>query len=146
MARHEITTQIDIAATPEKVWSILLDFPAYSKWNPFIRSISGTARPGARLQVRIQPEGRRAITFRPKVLEVADGHTLRWLGHLGVPGLFDGEHAFELATLTDGGTRLTQSEFFTGLLARLIFPSMEAATTAGFQAMNQALKQRAETL
>ena len=31
---HQIVTQIDIAASPERVWSILMDFPAYPQWNP----------------------------------------------------------------------------------------------------------------
>ena len=31
---HQIVTQMDIAASPERVWSILMDFPAYPQWNP----------------------------------------------------------------------------------------------------------------
>ena len=31
---HQIVTQIDIATSPEHVWSILMDFPAYPQWNP----------------------------------------------------------------------------------------------------------------
>nr|WP_255305408.1 SRPBCC family protein [Acidithiobacillus ferrivorans] len=33
---HQIETNIEITATPERVWSILMDFPAYPQWNPFI--------------------------------------------------------------------------------------------------------------
>jgi hypothetical protein len=33
------------------------------------------------------------------VLEVVPGRTLRWLGHLLVPGIFDGEHYFEIEPL-----------------------------------------------
>ena len=145
MAGYGITTEIIIEATPHKVWSILLDFPAYPQWNPFILSVSGTPRPGSRLHVCIQPGERRTTTFRPNVLQVSDGQTLRWRGHLGIPGFFDGEHFFELIALGDEGTRFIQGENFSGLFAGLIFPSMKAATATGFKAMNQALKQRAET-
>ena len=31
---HQIVTEIDIAASPERVWSILMDFSAYPQWNP----------------------------------------------------------------------------------------------------------------
>lgn len=48
---HEIKTCIEIESTPEEVWAILVDFPAHSKWNPFIRSIEGTAKEGERLKV-----------------------------------------------------------------------------------------------
>ena len=37
---HQIVTQMDIAASPERVWSILMDFPAYPQWNPFIRCVA----------------------------------------------------------------------------------------------------------
>ncbi|MDD5280573.1 SRPBCC domain-containing protein [Acidithiobacillus sp.] len=141
---HQIVTQIDIAASPERVWSILTDFSAYPQWNPFIHAISGAAKPGEKLRVTIQPEGRRAMAFRPKVLKAANQQELRWLGHLGIPGLFDGEHYFQLTTISNGHTRFTQGEQFSGILVGVFLSSMEAATTGGFQAMNQALKNRAE--
>jgi hypothetical protein len=40
--------------------------------------------------------GRRPTTFRPRVLEAEPARRLRWLGHLLVPGLFDGEHRFTI--------------------------------------------------
>ncbi|WP_437558809.1 SRPBCC family protein [Acidithiobacillus sulfuriphilus] len=141
---HQIVTQIDIAASPERVWSILMDFSAYPQWNPFIRSLSGVAKPGEKLRAIIQPEERRAMTFRPKVLNAANQQELRWLGHLGFPGLFDGEHYFQLTALSNGYMRFTQGERFSGILVGVFVASMEAATKAGFDAMNQALKNRAE--
>jgi hypothetical protein len=44
---HELHTEIEIAATRERVWSILTDFGAYPRWNPFIRSIDGAPEKGA---------------------------------------------------------------------------------------------------
>jgi hypothetical protein len=141
---NEIVTQIDIAASPEQVWSILTAFSAYPQWNPFIRSLSGVAKPGEKLRVTIQPEEHRAMTFRPRVLTATNQHELRWLGRLGFPGLFDGEHYFQLAGLSNGSTRFIQGEQFSGVLVGLFLARMEAATKAGFNAMNRALKERAE--
>jgi hypothetical protein len=47
----EIETEIEIFASAQRVWSVLLDFPAYSKWNPFVRVIGGLAKKGDRLTV-----------------------------------------------------------------------------------------------
>ena len=141
---HQIVTQMDIAASPERVWSILMDFSAYPQWNPFIRSLSGVAKPGEKLRVTIQPEEHRAMTFRPRVLTATNQQELRWLGRLGFPGLFDGEHYFQLAVLSNGSTRVTQGERFSGVLVGLFLARMETATKAGFDAMNRALKDRAE--
>jgi hypothetical protein len=52
---HELQCEIEIAATPERIWSILTDLPAYPAWNPFIRSISGPIATGQRLAITVQP-------------------------------------------------------------------------------------------
>ena len=68
MALHLATT-IDIDATPEDVWAVLSDLPSYPSWNPFIREASGQLAAGERLDVTMQPDGGRAMRFRPTVLE-----------------------------------------------------------------------------
>jgi hypothetical protein len=89
----------------------------------------------------MEPPGGRAVTFRPHVTAVSTASTLEWLGHLGVPGLFDGRHRFDLIP-TETGTRLIQRETFTGLLVRPIRRTLDRGTVAGFEAMNAALRTR----
>ncbi len=140
---RRIETAIDIAASADRVWGVLVDFATYPDWNPFIRHLAGEARVGARLAVTVQPPGGRAMTFKPTVLAASPGRELRWLGHFILPGLFDGEHDFRLEPLP-GGCRLHQNENFRGLLVGLS-PEMLANTARGFAAMNGALKQRVES-
>lgn len=144
MARR-IDTAIEIAASPAVVWRILTDFSAYPEWNPFIRSIRGEARPGARLSVSIQPPGGRAMQFQPRVQEAEPQRVFSWLGRLLLPGLFDGRHEFRLEA-NAGGTRLLHGESFSGVLLPLAWSGMQPPTRAGFEAMNRALKARAEAL
>ena len=143
---HEIKTEIDIESTPERIWSILSDFAAFPSWNPFVLSIVGRIEKGARLTVSIQPPGAKAMAFRPIVLSALPNQELRWLGHLVVPGLFDGEHYFQLENVAPGHVRFVQGEKFSGLLVGLAKSKLEGATRNGFIAMNQALKARAETV
>jgi hypothetical protein len=137
-----IDTRIEIATSPMHVWGVLTDFARFPEWNPFIVKIEGTPEPGARLRVQIKPPGKSAMTFTPTILVARPGEELRWLGRLLLPGIFDGEHAFELESRGDACS-FRQSEHFTGLLVPLLGGAL-AATERGFEAMNVAIKRRAE--
>ena len=139
--RHEIRSEIDIEAPPEAVWAQLTDLAGYEDWNPFITRAVGSAKPGDRLSLRMQPTGGRAVTIRPRVTTAAGGSTFEWLGHLGVPGIFDGRHRFELSR-TPAGTHVVQRETFRGVLVRPLRRSLDTGTLAGFEAMNAALRRR----
>jgi hypothetical protein len=65
---HRLDTQIEINASAERVWSILMDFPSHARWNPFVRSIEGLPTVGESLNVFIQPAGSSGMRFRPTVL------------------------------------------------------------------------------
>jgi hypothetical protein len=71
----ELRTEIEFEGTPQEVWAVLADLPAYVEWNPFMRKIQGEPKVGAKLEVRME---------------------LKWLGHLLVPLLW--------RKLRDGGT------------------------------------------
>lgn len=143
MAERRIETEVEIGAPAARVWATLTDFARMPSWNPFITSISGTLVPGARLSVTIAPPGKSGMRFSPTVLAVRPDCELRWLGHLFIPGIFDGEHYFLLEPIGTGRTRFTQGEKFSGLLVGPL-SGMLAATAAGFNAMNTALKREAE--
>ena len=140
----ELHTEIEINAPVSRVWEILTDFPRFPTWNPFVTQAEGEIREGARLRVHIAPPGGRAMTFTPTVIRVAPAEELRWLGRLLLPGIFDGEHCFQLSSTTDGRTRFVQRERFRGLLVPLLWSSLATNTRRGFEAMNAALKERAE--
>lgn len=143
MARS-LETSIEISAPPARVWAVLMAFEAYGDWNPFIRSIRGKAAVGERLEIELHPPNGRPMRFRPVVQAVDAGRRFVWKGSLGVGGLFDGRHRFELEPAGDAATRLRHGEEFGGLLVPLLWPMMERNTRDGFEAMNAALKRRCE--
>ena len=102
---RELRRELEIDAPPERIWAVVTDFGAYPDWNPFIRRISGELREGARLEVRIEPPGARAMTFKPTVRSVEANRELRWLGRLLLPGVFDGEHSLRIEPLDGGRSR-----------------------------------------
>jgi hypothetical protein len=140
----ELRSEIEIEASAERVWQLLTDFAHFPQWNPFIRRASGNVKLGERLDVYMQPSGANGMTFRPTVLKAEPNRELRWIGHLLIPGLFDGEHIFNIEPLGTNRVRFVQREIFTGLLVPLLAKRLDTDTQRGFEEMNQALKVRAE--
>jgi hypothetical protein len=141
---RSIETNVVIDASPARVWEVFADFERYPEWNPFVASLQGQVETGGRLEARLTPPGGKSMTFKPRVLACNAESEFRWLGHLLIPGLFDGEHQFKLEPIEGGGTRFIQREEFTGILVRLILRMVGESTRKGFEAMNAALKQRVE--
>ncbi|PPK87213.1 polyketide cyclase/dehydrase/lipid transport protein [Neolewinella xylanilytica] len=114
MAYH-LTTSVRIATSPDRVWEALTDFPPYAEWNPFIQPAAGSAVVGNQLDLTIA-----GTRFRPRVLVAVPGRELRWLGRLGIRGLFDGEHYFLLTANGDGSTTLGAGRALFGAAGTLI--------------------------
>lgn len=91
--KKTISTTVDIPAPREAVWEVLTDFAAYGEWNPFMNRVEGEPQVGSKLRVHTARAAGWGVTFRPTVLAAIPGRELRWLGRLGVRGLFDGEHS-----------------------------------------------------
>lgn len=141
---REIQTAIKINAPAEKVWGILMDFDKYPEWNPFIISIIGRPKLREKLKVTIQPNDSKPMVFKPKVTMLKRNERFAWLGQLFMTGLFDGHHMFEIEDNHDGSVEFIHKEQFNGLLVPLFWKSLQTNTKAGFDAMNQKLKELAE--
>ena len=138
-----LRTDVDIDATPDRVWEVLTDLAAYPAWNPFIVRAEGVVGTGRRLTLTMQPIGGRATTLRPRLVEVDVPRRLRWRGTVGVPGLVDAEHTFTLEP-RGSGTRVVHQEDFRGVLVPFLAASLDRSTLPAFVAMNEALKSWAE--
>src|SRR3954453_1296909 len=96
----ELTTSVDIDATPERVWQVLTDLPGYAEWNPFITSAAGACVVGDQVTMSVPPVNAFVqSTLRPTVLEVTPCRRLRMrsrLDRLALPGLFHVEVTMSL--------------------------------------------------
>lgn len=140
----EIKTEIIINAPLDQIWDTLLDFKAYSTWNPFIIKIMGSKTLHSKLVVTIKPHGQKSMDFTPTITKVSDYH-LMWLGTVWKKGIFDGEHSFLLQQETNNTVRFLHSEKFSGILSSPIFAMIGKSTIMGFEQMNLALKSLCES-
>lgn len=135
----QIKTSVTINSSKERIWQILTDFERYSEWNPFIESVTGNLKVGNQIKIQLQN-----MTFNPVILTFKENEELKWLGHFGFKGLFDGEHKFKLIDHANGTVTFEQSENFSGILVRFFAKSLDKDTKVGFEKMNKELKLRAE--
>jgi hypothetical protein len=145
---YEVSTSIEIAATPENVWVVLTDLASYPQWHPVFRSVTGQLAPGSRLTIRtVVPATGHPMTARVKVLTVEPGTELRWASKL--LGITISKRRF-LLSRSGGGTLLVQASTYRGLgggargfrggrVANVI-----ASIQGTFEAINEAIKQQAE--
>ena len=144
---RQIRSEITIDASAERVWQVLTGFDAYPEWNPFITSIAGDLKSESRLKIYAKPPGKMGMTFKPVVLSVQANRELRWMGHLLVPGIFDGQPSFAIDPIEENRVTFVQGERFTGVLVPFFgLIGLLDATLRGFEEMNRALKERAEGL
>src|SRR6185437_6142848 len=80
---HEVTTSIDIAATPENVWAVLADLASYPRWHPVFLSVTGQLAAGSTLTITTtHPTSGKTMTGKVTVRSVAPGSELRWVSKL----------------------------------------------------------------
>ena len=129
-----------INATPDRIWKLLTDGPAYPSWNPSVERIEGRIAPGETIKVIVKINPRRAFPVR--VVDFQPGKRMVWSG--GIPlGLFKGERTYTLEPASDGVTRFTMREEYTGPLLPMIWKSIPDLGPA-FEEFAAGLKAEAE--
>ena len=140
----QIETEVIIDVPIDIVWRVIMDFKNYPEWNPFITSIRGQKKPCKRLQIALKTKKGKIMNFKSLVLKCNDHDEFRWIGKVGIRGIFDGEHYFALESLGPNQTRFIHGEFFSGLLLGFMSGLLQD-THESFVLMNEALKLKCES-
>jgi hypothetical protein len=125
-------TETRIDATPERVWSTLLDVSRWPTFDPAIERVDGTPALGARMTAHTT----RSRAFPMTVRTLLPEQQMVLVG--GMPlglfiGLFKGQRTYTLDPTADGSVRFSMREEFSGLLAPLIersIPDMQPSFDA----------------
>ena len=141
---YEISTTIEIAATPENVWAVLADLAGYPQWHPMYQAVTGQLAAGSTLTIMsTHPKSGRTITAKVKVLTVEPDAELRWVSKL--LGRTISERTFQLSSTADG-TSLMQAGTYSGLgggRGRAMTNVLDRVQDT-YTAINEAIKQQAE--
>jgi uncharacterized membrane protein len=136
----EFKVHVDIAQTPDVIWSVLMDLERWPEWTRSMTSVKrlDSGKLGIGSQVRIQQPKLKALTWR--VSEFVEGRIFAWDGQ--TPGLFirahhevqpSGSGAIVILTISQVGWLAPVVNLFYGKLTK-DYMEMEA----------QGLKRRSE--
>ena len=130
-------SEIEIAAAPDIVWSVLTDFGRWPAWNLDVKSIAidGDVAPGTQFRWKAGP-----ATITSVIREVEPPRSIAWTGRtVGTSA----KHVDRLEA-ADGRTRVRTEESFEGWLPRLLRRQMRTTLQNGLDDGLRDLKAEAE--
>ena len=132
--------EIDIPASPDAVWAVLVDTAAYPQWNPVFVEVDGAYAEGETVLNRVREPDGAILEMTATVETLIPGAELRQSG--GIPGILTFDHRWLLEP-ADGGTKVIQHEVDRGI--GLWFWSSDWLEPA-YAATNEALAERVRSV
>ena len=137
-------TTFAVDAPAARVWEALTALDRYPEWNPQIPRIRGSLRPGERIDLQLALPDRAPMNLTATIEEARPDVLLTWRGHVLAPWFFEGYRRFEIEPVASGRARVTHVEDIHGVLAPLFGLALGGRVQASHDALNAALKARAE--
>lgn len=138
-----IEHRIGVQAPADVIWESVYDLGRWSEWNPTYPQAAGDVRIGSILTLTLVLPGQPHQELKPKVLDWVPNEQLHWqLSLMG--GLIKTMRYIEITPLTEAACIVDNGEIFGGLMGRSLGRRMGRTLRRGFEAMNEALKARAE--
>lgn len=141
MARIE--HRLGVAAPASVVWSIVQDVERWGEWNPVYSQARGRVAIGERFDLVLTLPGQKPMELPGRVLDWVPNEQLHWRIKL-FGGAINVVRYIELEALTEVACVLSNGEVQSGVGVGLVSSKMRRAIRDGLQAMNEALKTRAE--
>lgn len=103
--------EIMVEATPQEVWSVLVDAESYSEWNPVIIEPEGKFKEGEEIVFQFRESTGKQYEVKAKVVKVTPEKLLNQYG--GVWGVLTYDHKYILESVKKG-TKVTIHEDYKG--------------------------------
>ncbi|HWA60506.1 MAG TPA: SRPBCC domain-containing protein [Caulobacteraceae bacterium] len=139
----KVEHRIGIQAPPDVIWEIVGDLSRWKDWNPLYTSAEGTLAFGATLTLTLVLPGGKPQVIKPVIESWTPEELIHWrLSMMG--GLVKSIRYIEIEKLTETGCIFSNGEIFDGFIGRRLPKRMRRNIKAGFEAMGEAVRTRAE--
>jgi hypothetical protein len=139
----KVEHRIGVAAPAHVIWELISDLAHWKDWNPLYSHVDGKLGFGAPLTLTVTMPGQEPRTIRPIVESWTPDELIHWRLKL-MAGLVTSIRYIEIEKLTDTGCIFSNGEIFDGFLGRRLPRATRRNIRAGFEALNEAVKTRAE--
>lgn len=139
-------SEAEIRASPELVWSILMDLDQYPLWNPYTIAMQSTLEVGDPMIMTVKMNDLITLTQTENIRVLEPGHKACWGIDTDTPELNSGERCQWLESLPGGRTRYVTEDLIEGALNALVLGLFDSDLRAGFDGVSRGLKTRAEML
>ncbi len=140
-----IEHRIGVAAPAEVIWGVVSDFARWGEWNPIYPKVEGRLSIGSPVAFELHLPNRPVRHLVGKIVEWVPNEQLIWrLSLFG--GLVRTTRYFEVETLAEGNSILSNGEIFEGPGAGLVPKPERAVLRRAFELVNQAAKGRVDDI
>ena len=138
---YRVEHRVGVAAPPDVIWEVLADLSGWTVWNPLYPRAEGRLLIDAKLSLDQQLQGEPARKIEAQVIDWVPNSQIHWR-ETGV--LQSATRYMEIEKLTEEGCIFSNGVLVEGPLARYASKRAKARLRAGFTAMGEAMKARAE--
>jgi hypothetical protein len=135
-----LSTEIEINASRQTVWQVLIRKDAWVYWNTFLYDCDPSLvfAEGQTVSLALRrTRGDEEMTFQPKITLMQSEAYLQWIS--SIPG-FTCKQVFELREVGQDRTLYSHREVFSGALTRFFLPFIREDETKGIRRMAWELK------
>lgn len=138
----KVSSDIQLEATPDEVWSALTNFASYPEWNPLIKSLSGTPTLQGQIEVTVSYLGSDLIKGNAEVTGWVPGKYFSFVIHKGPNWWYQEEHIFRIKDKENGKVVFYNEVFATGLSLRFGRKDASHRMRYAVDQMNESLQDR----
>ncbi|MEL6536260.1 MAG: SRPBCC family protein [Bacteroidota bacterium] len=115
VGKRSVHTEIEISASPDRIWSVLTDYSTAAQWNKVLLPVEGDLQVGNRIRYEFyQEENGEPSLITARVKQLVPNELINQTG--GIPGVLTFDHQYVISYDNRGVTTVIIQETYRGVM------------------------------